>query len=346
MTVDLNYRVDHVQINEFSRSGDELLRLQAIVVHYTANPHANAEEHQEFFDGSDGGGGRYAGAHIFVDKDEAVEVIPLNEVGYHANDGGTDRLKLSALKATAPFYPEGNANLLTVGIEMCIEEDGTFHPATIERTIAVIRVLQDRFEQLRDTKNRVVRHFDVTGKICPKPYVDDPAAWNEFLDAIDKVSIKPAVPTPKPIAKPKPASPAKKGDMDTNSIVTYLNSIGADSSFSARAKLAKAHGIGNYKGSAAQNLKLLGMIRDDKKVEKQPSYIGKRVESKVNGLRFYSKPSWDDKYKVGELNKGYGFPKIIDKVKVDGAYQYKAKNSKGEVYYVTASNKYVKVETK
>ncbi|WP_079516507.1 N-acetylmuramoyl-L-alanine amidase [Rossellomorea marisflavi] len=340
MAIDLNYRVDHVQINEFSRPGDELLRLQALVVHYTANPHANAEEHQEFFDGEDGGGGRYAGAHIFVDKDEAVEVIPLNEIGYHANDGGTAHLKLPALRATAGFYPGGNANLLTIGIEMCIEEDGTFHRNTIERTIAVIRVLQERFPQLRDTKNRVVRHYDVTGKICPKPYVDDPAAWTEFLNAIDKVAVKPSVPKPKPVAKPKPA---KKGDQDTNSIVTYLNSIGQPSSYSARAKLAKEYGIGNYSGTAAQNLKLLGMVRDGKKVKKQPAYIGKRLESIHRGdLRFYSRASWSDKYYAGSLKYGYGFPKIVDKVKVDGAYQYKVKNSKGNVYYVTASSKYVK----
>lgn len=64
--------------------------------------------------------------------------------------------------------------------------------------------------------------------------------------------------------KPKQSTafnPSKKGNMTTDSIVTYLNSINADSSYSNRAKLAKKHGISGYKGTAAQNTKLLGILR-------------------------------------------------------------------------------------
>ncbi|WBX80110.1 N-acetylmuramoyl-L-alanine amidase [Virgibacillus salarius] len=129
------------------------------------------------------------------------------------------------------------------------------------------------------------------------------------------------------------------------SIVDYLNSIGKNSSFSARKKYAVEYGIKGYKGTAKQNTTLLNKMRKGKPSKPKASYIGKRVESKHNGnLRFYSKPSWSDKYVVGHLKKGYGFPTIVDKVKVGNGYQYKAKNSKGHVYYVTASDKYVKVE--
>ncbi|MBU8716642.1 peptidoglycan recognition protein family protein [Bacillus subtilis] len=67
------------------------------------------------------------------------------------------------------------------------------------------------------------------------------------------------------------------------------------------------------------------------------------LKSKVNGLRFYSKPSWEDKDVVGTVNKGVGFPTVVEKVKVGTAYQYKVKNSKGATYYITASDKYVDV---
>ena len=30
----------------------------------------------------------------------------------------------------------------------------------------------------------VVRHYDVTGKICPKYYVDHPEAWEDFRSAL------------------------------------------------------------------------------------------------------------------------------------------------------------------
>jgi N-acetylmuramoyl-L-alanine amidase len=274
--VALNYRKDHVIKNKYSRSGDPLIKVQAIVVHYTANPHANAEDHQEYFDGADGGNYRYAGAHIFVDKDEAVEVIPLNEVAYQANDREP---RLSTLKASTSYYPGGNANLLTLSIEMCIEKDGSFHPHTVERTRLVVKYLQDKFPQLKDTKNRVVRHYDVTGKICPKPFVENESAWKDFLNSIDQVEKK----VSKPAAKPK----------------------------------------------------------------SKPSYVGKRAESIYKGsegLDFYSKATFNDKYKAGVLHYQYGFPKIVRKLKVEGAYMYEVKNSKGHTYYVTASPKYIKVE--
>ncbi|MGM9988726.1 MAG: N-acetylmuramoyl-L-alanine amidase family protein [Bacillaceae bacterium] len=73
----------------------------------------------------------------------------------------------------------------------------------------------------------------------------------------------------------------------------------------------------------------------------QSAIAGKRVESKVNGLNFYDGPRWTNP--SGTFDKGYGFI-IIDKVKVDGYDQYKVKNSKGAIYYVTASSKYVIVK--
>ena len=90
------------------------------------------------------------------------------------------------LKQATSYYPGGNANLLTIGIEMCVEKDGSFHPDTIERTRLVVKMLQAKFPQLRDTQNRVVRHFDITGKICPKPFVESPSAWKAFLKSIDE----------------------------------------------------------------------------------------------------------------------------------------------------------------
>lgn len=73
------------------------------------------------------------------------------------------------------------------------------------------------------------------------------------------------------------------------------------------------------------------------------SYVGKRVESKVDGLRFYAKPSWEDKDVAGIVDKGLGFT-IVSKHKVGTAYQYKVKNSKEAIYYITAADKYVTVK--
>ncbi|VXB28004.1 N-acetylmuramoyl-L-alanine amidase BlyA (fragment) [Bacillus sp. 349Y] len=195
-------------------------------------------------------------------------------------------MKLSSLRATDPRYPtidgQGNANLLCIHVEMCVEEDGTIHPDTLARTALVNQYLQKKFPQLKDTENRFVRHFDVTGKNCPAPMVSNPNLWKELLRMTDA---KVVVPPPKPAAV-------------------------------------------------------------EPKEESTPTHKTNWVRSKVNDLRYYSKPSWNDKHVAGRLPKGYGFPQAVRKVRVDDAWQYEVKNSKGETYYVTASSKYVTVEHK
>lgn len=57
-----------------------------------------------------------------------------------------------------------------------------------------------------------------------------------------------------------PASSSSSGS-GGSSIVDYLKSIGQDSSFSNRAKLAARYGISNYTGTAAQNLELLNKLK-------------------------------------------------------------------------------------
>ncbi|MFB1051601.1 N-acetylmuramoyl-L-alanine amidase [Paraliobacillus sp. JSM ZJ581] len=73
-------------------------------------------------------------------------------------------------------------------------------------------------------------------------------------------------------------------------------------------------------------------------------YIGKRVESIVDNLRYYYQPDWSDRFLVNTIDKGIGFPEIIDKLTVENGEQYQVKNSNGDVYYITANEKYVKVK--
>lgn len=84
-------------------------------------------------------------------------------------------------------------------------------------------------------------------------------------------------------------------------------------------------------------------VRFEKKDTVDSSIVGKRVVSKVNNLRFYDAPSWQDKDVAGTVNLGEGF--IIDaKVNVNGSSQYKMHNSKGNTYYITANEAYVYVK--
>lgn len=84
-------------------------------------------------------------------------------------------------------------------------------------------------------------------------------------------------------------------------------------------------------------------VKFSKKSTVDSSIVGKRVVSKVNNLRFYNAPSWQDKDVVGSVDVGLGFT-IDTKVSVNGSSQYKVHNSNGKTYYVTANEACVYVK--
>ncbi|TQR21781.1 N-acetylmuramoyl-L-alanine amidase family protein [Psychrobacillus vulpis] len=184
----LNYEVKHIKKHPTTRTGRKLLRVSAEVLHYTANNGGTADNHFTYFNTTLPNANdklpvekkRFASAHIFVDRHKALELIPLDEVAFHANERKEGPL-IPSLVATAPFYKGGNANLISIGIEMCMEKDGSIHQDTIERTILVVQMLEKKFG-----KQPIYRHFDVTGKNCPAPFVKDKSLWIEFLNDVNK----------------------------------------------------------------------------------------------------------------------------------------------------------------
>ncbi|MDA2242098.1 N-acetylmuramoyl-L-alanine amidase, partial [Bacillus cereus group sp. Bc222] len=84
-------------------------------------------------------------------------------------------------------------------------------------------------------------------------------------------------------------------------------------------------------------------VKFSKKSTVDSSIVGKRVISKVNNLRFYDAPSWQDKDVAGSVDGGLGFT-IDAKINVNGYPQYKVHNSKGKTYYITANEAYVYVK--
>lgn len=192
--------------NEYSRPGYKLLGVRGLVMHWTATPGASDENEVKFFDGADGGGGRYASAHLFVDSDSARLDIPLTEVAYHANEHAC---RIPKLAATASYYKNGGANLTTIGIEMCVERDGTIHPETVARSARVAAALCKQFglNPLTD----IYRHYDITGKNCPEPWIVNPTQFTQFKNTVNGlVGGQQVQPTPAPTPKPTPAQPARQ----------------------------------------------------------------------------------------------------------------------------------------
>ena len=136
-----------------------------IVMHYTANNGDTARNNCDYYHRV---GGLQASAHYFVDEHGAMQSVRECDTAWHCG-------------ARAYWHPEcRNAN--SIGIEMCSRKraDGSYYilPETVANAAALAREIMQRYGI--DTEH-VLRHYDVTGKRCPMPWVDDPAQWTAFL---------------------------------------------------------------------------------------------------------------------------------------------------------------------
>lgn len=108
-------------------------------------------------------------------------------------------------------------------------------------------------------------HREMSSKTCPGSGVDK-AKITAQAKAYKAGSTGHDVAVSKPV--PQPTVPVLS---NSQSITDYLNATGQDSSFANRTKLAQKHGITNYKGTAAQNLQLLAILRTEEGKNKKKS---------------------------------------------------------------------------
>ena len=150
--------VDYLPTNEYSRPGTPLEEISGVVVHYVGNPGTTAAANRSFFANLALTHETYASAHFLVGLDgEILQCVPLTEIAYCSN----------------------TANDYTVSIEVCHgDETGKFNDATMESLEKLVAWLCETFSL--DPAEDVIRHYDVTGKICPKYYVENEDAWLTF----------------------------------------------------------------------------------------------------------------------------------------------------------------------
>lgn len=120
----------------------------------------------------------------------------------------------------------------------------------------------------------------------------------------------------------------KKYTGDSDSIVTGLNAIGVDSSYSNREKIAKANGISGYSGTASQNTKMLSLLKQGKLKK-----VGSTSSSNTTTTSYYKKytgssGSLVDALKVIGVNSSYDNRKAI--AKKNGISNYEGTASQNE----------------
>lgn len=151
--------VELLPVNEYSCPGLALKKVRGIVVHYTANPGTTAIQNRNYFAGLEQSHQTKASSHFVIGLDgEIVQCIPCNEIAYASNNRNSD----------------------TIAIECCIPDDtGKFNDSTYQSLIQLTTWLIGRYDLgIED----VIRHYDVTGKNCPKYFVEHESAWEDFHD--------------------------------------------------------------------------------------------------------------------------------------------------------------------
>ena len=131
-----------------------------IVIHYTANSGDTAQNNLDYFARVKTG----TSAHYFVDENEVCQSVKDMDVAWHC--GRSDG------QYKHPYCRNSNS----IGIEMCNSLKAV-PEAVKQRTAAFVRELMSRYGV---PVQNVLRHYDVTGKRCPAPWVDDPQAWMDF----------------------------------------------------------------------------------------------------------------------------------------------------------------------
>lgn len=150
-----------IHYNYMSRRG---AKVRYIVIHDTGNenPGADALAHYRYF----GGGNRRASAHYFVDDAGVVQIIEDAYASWHCGDGRGKR---------------GITNTNSIGIELCVHR-GNDRAKTLAHARTLVRELMAFYGV---PKARVVRHYDASGKTCPRSMAANGwAEWYGFWESL------------------------------------------------------------------------------------------------------------------------------------------------------------------
>jgi len=160
---------EFLPVNEYSRPGTQIEKVNGIVIHYIGNPDTTAMQNRNYFANLSITKETHASSNFIICLDGAiVQCVPVDEIAYASNARNAD----------------------TISIELCHpDETGNFTDATYESAIYLTAWLCIRFGLNADD---IIRHYDVTGKQCPKLFVEDEDAWEAFkadvMNAVELVS--------------------------------------------------------------------------------------------------------------------------------------------------------------
>lgn len=140
-----------------SRRGIKLNEVNDIVIHYVANPMSTAQNNRDYFNNPESN----VSSHFVVGLEgEIIQCVPLDEISSASNDRNTD----------------------TVSIEVCHEDEtGKFNADTYQALVNLTAWLCMEYDL---STEHIIRHYDITGKLCPLYYVEHEDEWERFKSEV------------------------------------------------------------------------------------------------------------------------------------------------------------------
>ena len=144
--------------------------IEYIVIHYTGNKNDTATSNANYFKNYNT---RPAGAHFFISRNgEIVRSIPFSRTAWSV--GGVK------LNNEGGKYYSICTNYNSVSIEFCDSVDKDFSQEQIESAKNLIKYIRSKCKNI----THIIRHYDVTGKLCPIRYIDN----NKWIELRKKLT--------------------------------------------------------------------------------------------------------------------------------------------------------------
>ncbi len=143
-----------------ARTGIRLKDIANVVIHYVGNPDTSAQNNRDYFDKAS----TEVSSHFVVGLEgEIIQCVPLYERSAASNERNKD----------------------SISIEVCHpDETGKFNEATYNSLIKLVAWLCNEFSL---DEKQIIRHYDITGKECPKYYVENEAEWDTLKKDVEEM---------------------------------------------------------------------------------------------------------------------------------------------------------------
>lgn len=146
-----------IEVDGISRRGEKLEDIRSIVIHYVANPGSSAQANHDWYVNPES----EVSSHFLIGLEgEVIQCIPLDEYSSASNHRNKD----------------------TISIEVCHpDETGKFNDESYHSLVQLTAwLLEVSGLQPED----VIRHYDITGKDCPRYFVQHEDSWLAFLEDV------------------------------------------------------------------------------------------------------------------------------------------------------------------